>query len=51
MAYKLGHGSTQDEIAPRIVASLHELRVKQVACGANHTCALVGNDILSTIEG
>jgi hypothetical protein len=36
-----GHGDTNDETVPRLVAALHEMSVRQVACGINHTVALV----------
>jgi alpha-tubulin suppressor-like RCC1 family protein len=39
--YKLGHGTTGDELIPRLVSKLTELCVKSVSCGLHHTAALV----------
>ena len=41
---RLGHGAgtTTSQSYPTIVEALNGLRVKQVACGGAHTCAVTG---------
>lgn len=40
---QLGHGSVEDEVVPRVVSSLHNVNVTQMACGGAHTMLIDHN--------
>ena len=41
---KLGHGEEIEEHRPRIVDALSRLKIKLVACGANHMLCVTGKN-------
>ena len=44
----LGHGSTQNEVSPRLCARLVPLRLRTVACGGAHTMVALADGELCT---
>lgn len=41
---RLGHGTDEKEIAPRVVEALRHLKALTVSCGFNHTLAVTTNN-------